>query len=266
MCKVSIIMGVYNCQSTLESCIKSILEQTYEDWELIMCDDGSNDDTYKIAKYYESKYPEKIKVLKNEMNMKLAATLNNCLNVAQGEYIARMDADDICIKNRLEKQVLFLDNNKEYAVVGTKRIIFDEDGEKGVRGSSGEANPNSMIYGVPFAHPTIMMRKDVYETLGGYSVGGKVTRCEDMELWFRFFKEGYRGYNLAEPLLKYRESLQDYKKRKIKYGIETSIIMYRGFRSLGYPKITYIYALKPIVSAIVPNRMMRWWHSKFLEV
>lgn len=105
--KISIIMGIYNCAETLSTAIESIFEQTYDDWELIMCDDGSTDNTYKIAQDIAKRFPEKVILLKNEYNMRLAATLNHCLKYARGKYVARMDADDICIANRLETQLEF---------------------------------------------------------------------------------------------------------------------------------------------------------------
>ena len=88
-------MGIYNCAKTLPEAIDSILAQTYSNWELIMCDDGSSDDTYAIAEKYKITYPNKIKLIKNEKNLGLNATLNNCLKYVDGNYIARMDGDDI---------------------------------------------------------------------------------------------------------------------------------------------------------------------------
>ena len=92
--KVSIIMGIYNCADTLEEAVESILQQTYDDWELIMCDDGSMDSTYEIATRFSRQY-ENIIAFQNEKNMGLNYTLNKCLEKAKGEYIARMDGDDI---------------------------------------------------------------------------------------------------------------------------------------------------------------------------
>ena len=109
--KVSVIMGFYNNESTLARAINSILNQTYDKWELIMCDDGSTDYSYSIAKDYFKKYPDRIKLLQNPKNMHLANALNRCLKEASGEYIARMDADDESLPQRFERQVEFLDNH-----------------------------------------------------------------------------------------------------------------------------------------------------------
>ena len=118
-------MGMYNCEDTLTEAIDSILNQTFDDWELILCDDGSSDATLQVASLYSKKY-EKIKIYRNDRNMGLNYTLNKCLQYAQGLYIARMDSDDISLPDRFEKEVNFLDNNNEYAIVSTRMIYFDE--------------------------------------------------------------------------------------------------------------------------------------------
>ena len=108
---VSVIMGIYNCEKTLSDAIDSIINQTYSDWELIMCDDGSTDNTYQIATKYSEK-DNRITVIKNDTNSGLAFSLNHCLKYAKGEYVARMDADDISLPNRFEKQVAFLNKTQ----------------------------------------------------------------------------------------------------------------------------------------------------------
>ena len=129
--KVSVIMGVYNCEKTVAESIESIINQTYDNWELIICDDASTDNTCAIVESYARKYGGKIFFLKNSANRRLAYSLNRCLEAAKGKYIARMDGDDISLPRRLEKQVLFLESHPEYALAGTAMIPFDEKrGEK----------------------------------------------------------------------------------------------------------------------------------------
>ena len=127
--KVSIIMGIYNCEQTLGEAIESIVAQNFSDWELILCDDGSQDLTYKVARKYQQLYPQKIVLLQNKKNMGLNYTLNYCLKKAKGEFIARMDGDDVCVNTRLEKEVQFLEQHPEFAVVSSPMIMFDEKGE-----------------------------------------------------------------------------------------------------------------------------------------
>ena len=123
--KVSVIMGIYNCASTLDESIGSILNQSYSNWELIMCDDGSMGDTYQKALFYKKKYGDRIILLRNEHNMGLNYTLNKCLEVATGDYVARMDGDDISLPTRFEKEVRYLEEHSEMAIVSTPMIFFD---------------------------------------------------------------------------------------------------------------------------------------------
>ena len=113
--KISIIMGIYNCSETLPEAIDSIIAQTYENWELIMCDDASTDDTYKIAEEYKNKYSDKIILIRNEKNSRLAFSLNHCLKYASGKYVARMDADDVSVPKRFEKQINFLKEHPDFS-------------------------------------------------------------------------------------------------------------------------------------------------------
>lgn len=259
--KVSIIMGIYNCEKYLENAVESVLFQTFTDWELIMCDDGSTDSTYEVAYEFVKKYPQKIKLLKNDKNRKLAYSLNHCLKNSVGEYIARMDADDVNMPDRLEKQVEFLIQHPEIACVGTGMQIFSEKGIGGIRYYDEYPNRYTMVHCSPFPHPTIMMRKSVYQDLGGYTVSKDTMRAEDIDLWFRFFEKGYKGYVIQKPLYRYRESIKDYSKRTIKAAIGTSKVYLRGYKKLKYPWYTYPYAFKPILAALLPKKFMYLYHE-----
>lgn len=260
--KVSVIMGVYNCAETLSKAIDSVINQTYHNWELIMCDDGSTDDTYQIAESYKKQFPDKIILLKNEKNIKLAATLNHCLAYATGEYIARMDADDENMAERFEIEVDFLNNHPEITCVGTGYIVFDERGERGVRIGEEYPHVRCLIHGAPFAHPTIMMRKEAYDALDGYTVAPETLRAEDIDLWFRFFEKGFTGYVIQKPLYRYRESLHDFKKRSFKAALGIAKVCLKGYRRLHYPWYLYPYALKSIVGALIPDKIMQRYHYK----
>ena len=126
--KVSVIMGIYNCANTLEEALDCILNQSYTNWEVVMCDDCSSDNTAEIAEQYVKKYPGKFILLKNQENHGLNYALNKCLKIATGEYIARMDGDDLCAKERFEKEINVLEQNTEIAIVSTDMHFFDENG------------------------------------------------------------------------------------------------------------------------------------------
>ncbi len=258
-CKVSIIMGIFNCGDTLREALDSILVQTFTDWELILCDDASSDDTYQVAEEYRSRYPEKVQLLQNTRNLRLAATLNRCAEVAHGEYLARMDGDDISMPTRLEKQVAFLDAHPEYAIVGTYMQAFDEDGDRNVIPVRTKPCKYDLAKMTPFNHATILIRKSVFNALGGYHSTELTVRCEDVELWFRFFAADYQGYNLLEPLYRVRENKSTFRRRTWKSSFLVSLNVWRGVRMLGLPWYYSCYALKPLVSQLTPVFVKRWF-------
>ena len=114
--RITVIMGIYNCADTLVEALESLEAQTYKQFKVILCDDGSRDNTLEVAYKWAELHPNYI-VIKNEYNMKLAATLNHCLDYADTEYVARMDGDDLSAPTRFEKEINFLDTYPEYALV-----------------------------------------------------------------------------------------------------------------------------------------------------
>lgn len=255
-------MGAYNTASSLPASIDSVIQQTYKDWELIICDDCSHDNTYEVAKSYENKY-KNIIVIRNEKNRRLAYSLNHCLKYAKGEYVARMDADDLCLPDRIEKQVAFLDSHPEYAVVGGGVMLFDGNIVKKTIFNPERPKKEFLAKGVPFFHPTIMMRKSAYEALDGYLVSDRTNRGQDYDLWFRFFAKGYKGYNLQEPVLRYHDSLSDYNKKSswdMTWGATKT--MWVGFNVCKMPLYLYPCILKPIASWLLPKRIIYMIHNK----
>ena len=189
-------MGIFNCSSTLSEAIDSIINQTYTNWELIMCDDGSKDETKKVAEEYVKRFPDKMKLLVNEKNMGLNFTLNKCLKESQGEYIARMDGDDISLPYRFEKEVEFLENNPEFSIVSSGMILFDESGDWGEIKVKKEPVNSDFLQGTPFCHAPCIVRREAYLAVDGYSVDKKFLRVEDYHLWVKMYALGYKGFNL----------------------------------------------------------------------
>ena len=259
---VSVLMGIYNCESTLSAAIESILGQTFSDWELIMCDDGSSDHTYLVASTYAERFSSKIQLMKNERNKGLNYTLNRCLAAASGDYIARMDGDDISYPTRFEEEVSFLDQHPQYALVSTPMVYFDEYGEWG-RGSAIEApERRDFIQGTPFCHAPCMIRKSVMEQLGGYSNDPHTLRAEDYDLWFRLYASGFRGYNLSEPLYKMRDDQNAIHRRTFRYAINEAYVRFHGYRLLSLPLYSYIWVLRPIVISLLPKRVYKSLHQR----
>lgn len=264
--KVSIIMGIYNCEDTLEDAIKSIIEQSYENWELIMCDDCSKDNTLSIAQKYVGKYPNKIKIIKNEKNLTLGPTLNRCIALSEGKYIARQDGDDISHKDRLKIQVDLLEKNNEFDLVGTSMMTFDDKGEKGIYKLKEIPTKDDLLYGTTFSHPTIMIKTEVMRILGGYCEDDYAKQLEDFELWIRFFEYGFKGMNIDDILYFYREDDNAYKRKlnkaRRKRGLKLGIIMRN---KLKFPIWSYIYMLKDLLVLIIPNSVIKILYTRRLQ-
>lgn len=261
---VSVIMPVFNCESTLSEAIDSIINQTYNNWELIICDDCSTDNSYAIMKKYQQNYSDKIVVIQNEKNSKIATTLNRCLDHVSGEYVARMDGDDRSKPERLETQVEFLNQHDDIDCVGAGREVFDETGIRGYYISNEYPQEENRFHGVPFAHPTIMMRTEIYKALGGYRVAPETLRAEDVDLWFRFWEKGFKGYNLQVVLLEYRESKDAMKKRTIKAGIGTSKVLLKYWHQENAGYKNFLLCFKPVLASIIPKSIMYRYHSRMM--
>ena len=263
--KISVIMGIYNCASTLPEAIESILNQTYSNWEIIMCDDGSSDDTFKVAQEYQRKYPEKIKVIRNEKNSGLNKTLNHCLKYADGDYIARMDGDDISLSTRFEKEAKFLEENPDYSIVSCPMIYFDENGDWGQGTSVEYPDKYSFVAGTPFCHAPCMVRAEAYNAANGYSEDERTLRAEDYDLWFRLYSMGYKGYNLQEPLYKMRDDENAYNRRKFKYALNEAYVRRKGYKLLRLPLRARLYSVRPIIVALLPKPLYKRLHQKKKE-
>lgn len=260
--KISILMGIYNCASTLAEAIDSILAQTFTDWELILCDDGSKDDTYAVADSYRRRYPHKIILIKNPQNMGLNFTLNHCLEHASGEYIARMDGDDLSTPDRFEKELAVLDKDPSLAVVSCAMIYFDENGEHG-RGSVCEyPSAEMLVHGPIHCHAPCMVRTEVMRQVGGYSVDKKLLRVEDWHLWLKIYSAGYRGKNLSDTLYKMRDDRNAAGRRKFRYRLNEAYLSALAVKTLKLPVWKYIYVLRPILVGLLPGPVYRFLHRK----
>lgn len=262
---ISVIMGIYNCEDTVSAAIDSVLKQTFQDFELILCDDGSSDHTFSIAKEYVSQYPEKIVLIHNDRNRGLNYTLNHCLKYARGEYVARMDGDDMSLPQRFEKEFLFLESHPNISILGAQLKFFDEHGIWGLQVFAKYPKARDFMHGSPFSHSVCMVRRKAYEAVGGYSEGRHLLRVEDYHLWVKLYSEGFRGANLAEPLYLYRDDRNSYNKRKFKYRLNESYVIALAVRKLHLPCWCYIYTVRPILVGILPYRLYSYLHKRKLK-
>lgn len=201
---VSVIIPCYNAEKYVEASVRSIMEQSYKNLEILLADDASNDATLTIIKNLE-KEDERIKIIKHEENRKIVKTLNELVSVAKGKYIARMDADDISLPNRIEEQVKFLENNPRYAGCGVAIQAIDKDGKKIHKSFFpciySEARFASKFF-TPLCHPTALFKGAV---LRDNPYDEDFIYAEDYELWCRLMLERkYEITNLDKVLFYYR--------------------------------------------------------------
>lgn len=253
MATVTVIMGIYNCEKTLSEAIDSLLAQTFTDWQLIMCDDGSVDGTANIAKKYAASYSN-ITLLFNDKNLGLAATLNHCLDHVSTPFTARMDGDDICSPNRFSQQLKFLNENPDYALVSTAMHLFDENGVFGRVTPKLKPSKIDFIYGTPHCHAPMMMHTSVLRNIGGYD--SSLKRAQDYELWSRLYQQGYSGANLEEPLYSMRDDKAAISRRGIKVRLLEMKLRYVIFKRLNIPVVYWVFILKPLLQIILPDLIL----------
>lgn len=259
--QISVIMGIFNCAKTLPEAIESILQQTITDWELIMCDDGSMDDTYAIAERYRVRYPSKIVLLRNKDNKGLNYTLNRCLQVSKGKYIARMDGDDYCLADRLEIELKILEEEPDISIVSTDMGYFDDSGVWGNVSHPEYPVAYDFLAGTPFCHAPCLVKKEAYDKVGGYTEDNKLLRVEDYHLWIKMYCAGYKGKNIHKQLYLMRDDRDAYSRRKFKYRLNEAYVKILAVHDLKLPIIGYIYALRPIIVGVLPAKLYDYLHK-----
>jgi len=200
--KITILMPVYNGEKYLKEAIDSILDQTFKNFEFLIINDGSTDKTETIIKSYND---PRIRLLNNKKNIGITKSLNLGIMLSQGEYIARMDADDISLPNRLQKQYQFLENNKNIGVVGSNMYLINQSGKKVGRSSKSQKHfliKWKCFIGFPMSHPTIMAKTKV---LRANLYNENFISSQDVELWSRLiFDKNIKFANLNDYLFKHR--------------------------------------------------------------
>lgn len=203
--KISVLMPAYNAEKFIEEAIESILAQTFTDFEFIIINDGSEDKTAEIIRAHTD---PRIVFVDNERNQGLIAVLNQGLDMARGEYIARMDADDIAYPERFAAQAAFMDANPDIGMVSANvRIFGDKFGELGDTRNSITRHPAFMgaldwYLGCRASHPLAMLRKEIFDKYG-LRYDPDYVACEDYELWSRAVRY-MKIANMPEVLLDYR--------------------------------------------------------------
>lgn len=202
MTAISVLMSAYNSQNYIREAIESVLSQTFINFEFIIINDGSTDDTEKIIQCFEDK---RIKYF-SQKNQGVSKSLNRGLKIAQGKYIAKLDADDICFPNRLEKQFEFMENNPSYVVCGSFTEVIDENGEYIYTFKDLPTNNEDLQKQFKFknciVHSSSFYKRDLALKIGGYYEPIK-HYFEDYMFFYNLIQKG-KVFNFSEPLIKYR--------------------------------------------------------------
>jgi glycosyltransferase involved in cell wall biosynthesis len=231
--KVSVLMPLYNKAPYLREAIDSVLAQTFTDWELIVVDDCSSDESVSIVESYDD---PRIKLHKNERNLGTAGNANRCIALSKGEYLVRFDADDICVPDRIEAQVNYMDAHPEVGVSSGHLETFGTETEVWKLPTEDEDLRAMMLFNVPIAQGASIIRKSVltehsieYDERGP-NVG------EDWLLWFKLAHETKLG-NIDKILIKYRRGEQNitYSGNNNLYKSRTYVYRY-FFKELGLPE------------------------------
>lgn len=197
---ISVVLSAYNAEKYVREAVQSILAQTFTNFELIIINDGSTDGTLSILENIREHDP-RVTLISRE-NKGLVASLNEAVDLARGKWIARMDADDIALPNRFERQLVWLDQTGADICGSWVRFFGTADKRILKHPQSDEAIKMMLLFGSPFAHPTVVMKTELVKRLRYDKAWEK---CEDYDLWERAARAGWKMTNVPEVLLMYRQ-------------------------------------------------------------
>lgn len=258
--KVSVVMSVYNGAAYLDKGIKSIINQTFTEWEFLICDDGSTDGTFeKLLEYQNS--DARIRVTRNETNKGLAFSLNRLISMAQSNILARQDADDESAPNRFEVQYPYVIQHPEYAIVGTSWFNVDEDGNVEEYHPIEYPQIKDMVWDGGFMHPSWMMRKEQLEKVEYYTANKYTQRDQDYHLVMKIYGAGMKMCNMRQCLYYYTNDVGTFKRTKTWKNVRGLMwIRYDGYRRNKLPIWKYIYVLKPFVKNLLPQKITYFYY------
>jgi glycosyltransferase involved in cell wall biosynthesis len=267
---VSVILPVYNSEKYIVQAINSILDQSFKDFELLVFDDASNDNTLTLMEQVKD---ERFRLVRKEKNTGYTQSLIKGVHMSAGKYIARMDSDDWSDPDRLRLQVEFLERNPEVGIVGTSAQTFSDKGEGALwtYPESDEDIRTFMLADSPFAHPSVMMRKSVLDAFQ-LNYDHTYEPCEDYKLWFELLKKT-KGANLPGPLLKYRlhpeQTIQTRRDKLLEQSnrIRKQIFLHEFGVELNEPELGLHYAFFNQIRPSSLNRIEGFavWRRRLLQ-
>lgn len=260
MLEFTILQAVYKNDNPqfLTECLQSIFESSFLPKEIIIVKDGYiSDDLQKVIVYWKEKLP--IKMVGYDKNEGLAFALNYGIQFIKTEYVARMDSDDICYKDRFEKQIKYLMDNPHILILGSGINEFYEQVKgiyRNIRLFPKEISKYSkkLYKGTPLGHPTLILKTDLLKKY----LYNTTTKCnEDIDLWFRLLKDGYTIYNLQEPLIHYRITDNTFARRGWKKSVNEMKIYYSHLNDINKFSFFNVFIFFRFISRLFPKKIIR---------
>ncbi|MEG0691596.1 MAG: glycosyltransferase [Oscillospiraceae bacterium] len=257
-------MGVYNAQNepAFYDSIHSILTQTVKEFEFIICDDGSTDDTYNMLATIAST-DKRILLIKNERNSGLAAALNQCILLASSDILIRQDIDDWSQNNRFELLLSAFQKKPTLAFIGSHCKLYRHNGIFGEMRYPEFPKNEDFLFGVPFTHGAVAMKRSAVLAVGGYQVSKSTRRTEDYELFMRFYANGFLGGNLQQSIYHYKEDASSKRKHLYRYRVDEALVRAKGFYSLGLLPKGIPYIIKPLIVGLIPQKLLSKLKDKY---
>ncbi|HUS51058.1 MAG TPA: glycosyltransferase [Candidatus Paceibacterota bacterium] len=236
---LSVITTTYNCEKYIEESLNSILtlENKFRDFEIIIVDDGSTDNTSDLVHSFWEKNRSKIYFIRNFENKRIPTRRNEAISISRGRYVTIQDGDDVSFLDKFEKQIDFLENNPDIFCVGGHAIVINENGEFSNKKMDYPPESHGDIVNMitkkcmnPIIDPTTMFRRDIFNKLGKYTLDKSIYTVPDFDLWLRAILNGYKVHNLQDNLIKYRV-IEDFgmTREHKKEMIEQHMIVWKKF-------------------------------------
>ena len=245
---VSVIIACYNAEKYIDECLESLCKQTYNNIEIIICDDASKDSSFEIMNRWAEK-DSRVRVLHNDKNLFAAATRNRCLQEAKRHYLMIQDVDDLSAPERTAR-LLAAFENENVDFISSAALCFDKDPASIFSTISHKRYPSKwdFLWGISFMHPATIFKKDCINKVGGYRVAPDTRRCQDYDLFMRLYAHGFTGMNIKDELYIYRLDRDNINRRTMESEVMEFHLRLRNYKELGLMPWGFLFALKPFVS------------------
>lgn len=244
---VSVIIACHNCESFLDLCIGSLVNQTYHNLEIIICDDASTDRSLEIIRKWEQK-DQRIIVLHNSLCQRAAQARNNCIAVSSGSFFLIQDADDYSMPNRVECLLEEFANDPEIDFISSAANLFSSDSstfDSVLAIKKHYPKKTNFLWGLPFIHASTMFKSECVRDIGGYRVAEETKRGQDYDMFMRLYAKGYKGKNISKPLYCIRADAGYINRQRNDNCHDEFLIRKNGFKLLKLMPLGYFFALKP---------------------